>query len=101
MKHQEGLEQEIYQQKINFSRKFVNTYRDTILWLFVLVFFKRFITQTNIGLKDTCILGVFMLLFYLVTRFHSINNTTAKYSPFIYALLSYYSHTHLIFSGKF
>jgi hypothetical protein len=36
-----------------------------------------------------------------MTKFHSLNNFSTRYSPFLYALLSYYSHTYFLFKGFF
>ena len=40
-------------------------------------------------------------LFWLLTRFYSYSLFTTKYMPYVYALISYYSHTIFIFKGLF
>jgi hypothetical protein len=51
METKEDLELFIYQEKIKFARSFVSSYRDTIVYLFLLVFLKRFVTQVNCSPK--------------------------------------------------
>ena len=87
--------------KIAFSRRFHEQYHRTILAILVLVITKRVLMKGYFAISDVFIHFSTLVIFFLLSKMYNINNKYTRYMPYIYALISYYSHTVFIFKGMF
>lgn len=88
--------------KIEFARKFHAHYSKTIVTILCFVILKRI--SFNGGYVTIAELFVHigtLLLFYILSLLYGTSRQMTKYMPYIYALISYYSHTIFIFKGLF
>ena len=90
-----------FQFKIEFARKYHDSYAKTIIWIISVSLIKR-LTAFGVGsYKDLLIHISQLLVFILLALLYKKSNRATVYIPYIYTVLSYYSHSVFIFSGKF
>lgn len=87
--------------KINFALKYQSSYVKSIVWLFILVFVKRILLSMTVSSKDFMVLIGSLGIFLLLSHSYKANKYTIKYFPYLYAILSYYSHVVFIFRGSY
>lgn len=87
--------------KIAFSRRFHVQYHRTILAILLLVIAKRVIMKGYFTISEVVIHFSTLVIFFLLSKLYNLNNKSTRYMPYIYALISYYSHTVFIFKGIF
>lgn len=87
--------------KINFARKYQNSYVKTIVWLFLFMIAKRIIMNKSLSTKELIILLGSLSVFLILSRMYGVNRYTTTYFPYLYAILSYYSHAGFIFKGTY
>jgi hypothetical protein len=72
------------------------------MMLIVLVIFKRTVMKGGYSMLSELLVHITtMVLFYIVSRLYSYSHVTTRYIPYVYAVISYYSHTIFIFKGSF
>ena len=94
-------DEELNQFKINFARKYQNSYVKTIVWLFLLMIAKRVILNKSLSTKELIILLGSLSMFLTLSRMYGANKYTTAYFPYLYAILSYYSHAGFIFRSHY
>ena len=73
----------------------------TIIWLFLLVLVKRVILNKSLTSRDLVFILGSLSIFLILSRLYNASNATTTYFPYLYAILSYYSHSGLIFRALY
>jgi hypothetical protein len=99
----EGLNEQQYTEfKINFARRFHEQYYKTILTIILLVVLKRILMKGGYVMFSELIVHISTFgIFFALSRVYYYSDFTTQYLPYVYALISYYSHTVFIFRGSF
>jgi len=88
--------------KLNFARRFHEQYSKTIVFILLCVVSKRIMMKGGyVSIYELFVHCGTLIIFLLLSSNYSRNLMTARYMPFLYALISYYSHTIFIFRGLF
>ena len=88
--------------KIQFSRRFHDQYSKTIIVILFSVVLKRtFMKGGYVSISEVLVHFSTLVLFLLLSQLYNKTAYMTRYMPYIYALISYYSHTIFIFKGLF
>ena len=92
-------EKRLFELKIKYARKYQKPYSRMIVWLFILVLIKRFITHNAITIIELCELIGTLGIFILLSKLYTYNNFLTQYVPYLISILSYYSHSDYMFKN--
>ena len=82
-------------------RSYHKTYAKSIIVLFLLIISKRLLMQKQANIRELCFIVSAFTIFSLIAYVHSYNKLTTKLVPYLYVILSYFSHSALVFSNRY
>lgn len=83
------IEHEMYMAKIKFARKFMQSYRITLLLLLMVLIVKRYLLCQFSSVSQILLQFSYLALLYAITVLHGVNDTATRLAPFGICILSY------------
>lgn len=84
-----------FQKKMSFE--YLKTYSDTVLVVVNVVAFKKFLTEPSFSFMAYLILVLSTSVLHFLKIIYSYNEFTKRFTPFCYAILSYFGHSYMLF----